>query len=159
MYKSMKKCAYNQTSVKFFETFIKWPKWQDVSVDIKILSPGGCLPLPRGYIHLLNHKKMCVKSEVEVMRPFCWHQNFGPDGLTVPAKAIYIYIYKIMKKMCIKRYFWNMQPVITVIRSFCFHWKHCPQGLSALMGLYIHVWSYKIMRWKGSFWSCYKMMG
>ena len=34
----------------------------------KILSPGGCLP--QGYIHLLNHEKMCIKSEIEVMRPF-----------------------------------------------------------------------------------------
>ena len=25
-------------------------KWQDISVDIKTLAPGGCLPLPRGYI-------------------------------------------------------------------------------------------------------------
>ena len=33
--------------------------------DIKILSPGGCLPLTCGYIHLSNHEKMCIKSEVE----------------------------------------------------------------------------------------------
>ena len=26
-----------------------------ITVDIKILSPGGCLSLPRGYIHVLNH--------------------------------------------------------------------------------------------------------
>ena len=36
-----------------------------VSVDIKILSHGGCLPLTYGYIHLLNHEKMCIKSYVE----------------------------------------------------------------------------------------------
>ena len=37
-------------------------KWQDISVDIKTLSPGGgggggggCLPLPRGYI---SHEKV-----------------------------------------------------------------------------------------------------
>ena len=35
-------------------------KWQDISVDIKTLSPGGCLPLPRGYI---NHEKNCIKSD------------------------------------------------------------------------------------------------
>ena len=27
--------------------------------------PWGCLPLTCGYIHLLNHEKMCIKSEVE----------------------------------------------------------------------------------------------
>ena len=29
--------------------------------------PWGCLPLTCGYIHLLNHEKMCIKSEVEEM--------------------------------------------------------------------------------------------
>ena len=42
----------------FFETCNIKP-----SVDIKILSPGGCLRLPRGYIHVLNHKKKCIKSD------------------------------------------------------------------------------------------------
>ena len=32
-------------------------KWQDISVDINILAHGGCLPLPRGYIQVLNHEK------------------------------------------------------------------------------------------------------
>ena len=43
-----------------FETCSKWMKWQDISVDIKILSTGGCLPLPRGYLHVLNHEKKNV---------------------------------------------------------------------------------------------------
>ena len=34
-----------------------------VSVDIKTLSPGGCMPLPWGYIHALNHEKKCIKSD------------------------------------------------------------------------------------------------
>ena len=34
----------------FCETCNKWPKWQDVPVDIKISPPRGCQPLPRGYI-------------------------------------------------------------------------------------------------------------
>ena len=46
-----------------FETCNKWMKWPDISVDIKTLSPGGCLPLPRGYIHVLNHEKNCIKSD------------------------------------------------------------------------------------------------
>ena len=32
-------------------------KWQDISVDIKALSPGGCLPLPRGYIYMYKIMK------------------------------------------------------------------------------------------------------
>ena len=38
-------------------------KWQDISVDIKTLSPGGCLPLPWGYIYVYNHEKNCIKSD------------------------------------------------------------------------------------------------
>ena len=34
------------------ETYSKWPEWQKVYVKIKILTPWGCLPLPRGYKHV-----------------------------------------------------------------------------------------------------------
>ena len=34
------------------ETYSKWPEWQKVDVKIKILTPGGCLPLPQGFIHV-----------------------------------------------------------------------------------------------------------
>ena len=34
------------------ETYSKWPEWYEVYVYIKILTPGGYLPLPRGYIHV-----------------------------------------------------------------------------------------------------------
>ena len=99
---------------------------------------------------LLNREKMCIKSEVEVMRPFCWHQNFGPNGLSAPVEAIYMY--KIMKKMCIKSegkdIFWNMQPVVKVIRPFCFHQNNCPQAFSPLA-----------LRQKWSSWNWYKMVG
>ena len=39
----------------FLETCNKWAKWQGFSVDIRILSTKGCLPLPRGYIHVEKH--------------------------------------------------------------------------------------------------------
>ena len=32
------------------------------SVDIKILSSGGFLSLPQGYIHVSNHEENCIKS-------------------------------------------------------------------------------------------------
>ena len=47
----------------FFETCNKWAKLQGLSVDIRILSKKGCLPLPRGYIHVEKHFKNCIKSE------------------------------------------------------------------------------------------------
>ena len=39
------------------ETYKKRPKWQDVSVDIKILSPRGCLPLTRAIYMYKGMKK------------------------------------------------------------------------------------------------------
>ena len=36
----------------FLETIVVYDLKLDISVDIKTLSPGGCLPLPRGYIHV-----------------------------------------------------------------------------------------------------------
>ena len=60
--------------------------------------------------------------------------------------------------------FWNMHPVIKLIRPFCFHQKNCPQSLSPLaLGLYVHVSNktkyHKIMRQKGSFWNWCQIMG
>ena len=73
---------------------------QAVSIDIKLLSPGSCLPLTGGYIHLSTHEKKCIKSRgwrdfflnlqqmTKVMGPSCWHQNFGPNGLSAPAQEL-----------------------------------------------------------------------
>ena len=46
-----------------FETSNRWLKWQEVSADIKTLSPGGCMPTAPWYIHVLNHEKDCIKSD------------------------------------------------------------------------------------------------
>ena len=43
----------------WFETSNRWPKWQEVSVDIKTLSPGGCMPPALGlYTCIKSWKKM-----------------------------------------------------------------------------------------------------
>ena len=63
--KSWKKLYKIRFHRDFFETCSKWPKWQEVSVDIKILSPGIVCPWPVAYIHISNHEMMCIKSEVE----------------------------------------------------------------------------------------------
>ena len=66
---------------------------------------GAVYPLPRGYIHVLNHEKKCIKSDfkeifffnlqqmTKVTRCFCWHQNF----VVVSPCPGAIYMYKIMK--------------------------------------------------------------
>ena len=61
--KSWKKLCKIRLQRDFFETCNKWMKWQDISVDIKTLCHGGCLPLPWGYIHVQNHGKHCIKSD------------------------------------------------------------------------------------------------
>ena len=96
----------------FFKTCIKWMKWQDISVDIKTLSPGGCLTLPRGYIHVLNQKTNCIKSDFKGIflklasnewndKTFLLTLKLCPMGAVCPCPGA-IYINKIMKKNCIK---------------------------------------------------------
>ena len=57
------------------------------------------MPLPWGYIHVLNHEKKCIKSDIKeiflklatmgkVIRPFCLHQTFVPWGLSAPAPGL-----------------------------------------------------------------------
>ena len=52
MYKIMKKLYKIRLQRDFFETCSKWPKWQEVSADIKILSHGVVCPWPEAiYIY------------------------------------------------------------------------------------------------------------
>ena len=48
----------------FLETCNKWAKCQGFSVDIKILSTKGCLPLPRGYIHVEKQYKIRIQRDL-----------------------------------------------------------------------------------------------
>ena len=82
-----------------------------VSIDIKIFPPGGCLPLPLGYIQYQIMKKNVwnqtskrfvwnLEQMGKMMKPFCWHQNFIPWGLSaVPRGCIHVLSHK---KICIK---------------------------------------------------------
>ena len=58
--KRVKQWIFQKYCRLWFETGNRWPKWQEVSVDLKTLSPRGCMLLPRGYIHVLNHEKKNV---------------------------------------------------------------------------------------------------
>ena len=50
----------------WFETSNRWPKWQEVSVDIKTLSLGVCMPPAPGlYICIKSWKKNCIKSRLQ----------------------------------------------------------------------------------------------
>ena len=95
----------------FFETYNKLAKWQGFSVEIRILSTGGCLPCP-GAIYIWKHIKKCVWNQkskrfvrnlqqmVEVISAFCWHPNFVPKGFSALAPGLYTCIKSL--KMCIK---------------------------------------------------------
>ena len=63
--KSWKKNSLKSDFKEIFLKLIANDQWQDISVDIKILSPQGLSSPDFGYIHLLNHEQMCIKSEVE----------------------------------------------------------------------------------------------
>ena len=56
----------------------------------------------------------------KVIRPFCWHQNFVPWGLSAPAPGLYTCI-KSWKKLYEIRFLWNLQQMGKVIRPFCWH--------------------------------------
>ena len=93
----------------FFKTCNKWAKWQGFSVDIRILSTKGCLPLPRGYIHVEKHWKMCIKSEFKEIclklatngwsdKGFLWTSKVCPQGVFCPCPGLYTCI-KVIKNV------------------------------------------------------------
>ena len=87
----------------------------------------------------------------KVTMPFCWHQNyqnFVHKGLSVPAPG-YVHVEKTLKN-CVKnqnskRFVWNLQQMVEVIRAFCCHQKFVPKGFSVLApGLYTCIKSLKM---------------
>ena len=105
--KSWKKLYKIRLQRNFFETCKKWPKWQDVPVDIKVSSPRGCQPLPWGYIIMKKMYKIWLQRDFLKLvandrneRGFCWHQNFVPWGC-LPLTCGYIHLLN-HEKMCIK---------------------------------------------------------
>ena len=81
----------------------------------KIFVPHGLSAPTFGYIHVgekkhKNGKKSDFKAiflklatNGKVIRNFCWHQNFVPSGLSVPALGLYTCIKSF--KMCLRSYF------------------------------------------------------
>ena len=90
------------------ETCSKWPEWHEVYVYIKILTPGGCLPLPWGYIHVQKQAKMFIKSDFKEIflkltlngqsdKVFLLTSKFCPQGVVYPCPGA-IYRWKNIKK-------------------------------------------------------------
>ena len=97
----------------FKDIFLKLAttEWSDKTflLTSKLCPLGGCLPLPRGYLHVLNHEKICIKSDFKEIllklltndpsdKMFLLTSKFCPRGVVSPCPRA-IYMYKIMKKM------------------------------------------------------------
>ena len=107
----------------------------------KLCPLGAVSPTPRGCIHVLNHEKRIQNQTSKrflwnfqqigkVIRPFCWHQNFVPWGLSAPAPGLCTCI-KSWKK-CIKSdfkdMFWKLATNEWSDKTFLLTSKLCPLG-------------------------------
>ena len=61
--KKVKKWIFRNYCCQWFETSNRWPKRQEVCVDIKILSPGGCMPPATVLYTCIKSWKNGIKSE------------------------------------------------------------------------------------------------
>ena len=157
----MKKNVLNQTSKRLLWNLQQMGKMIRPCCWHQNLVPWGCLPLPRGYIHVLNHEKNCTKSDFkdifflnlqqmnEVTRHFSWNQNFVPGGLSAPAPGLYTCIksWKKLYKIRLQRdFFLNLQQMTAKTRCSCWHLNFIPQGLTApAPGLYTCIKSWFVL--------------
>ena len=87
----------------FLKLCNKWAKWQGFSVDIRILPTKGRILSTKGSLPL-------------------------PRGLYTCGKTLK----NVYKNQISKRFVWNLQQMVEVIRAFCWHQKFVPKGSSAL---------------------------
>ena len=125
----------------FFETCNKWPKWQDVPVNIKILFPRGCQPLPRGYI---RYEKNVYKIRLQIdvfeacSKWLKWqevsvHIKILSPGGCPPLSCGYIHLLNLEKKSMKS----EVEQMTKVMRPSCWYQNTCPNGLCApAQGLY-----------------------
>ena len=165
--KSWKKLYKIRLQRDFFETCNRWVKLNGVFVDIKILSPGGCLHQSLGYIHVKNYEKNGIKLELKEIffklarndqsdKMFLLTSKFCPQGV-VNLCPDPIYMYKIMKKNCIKSVFKEIcLKLVANDRSdkrFLLTSKFCLLGLSVPdLRLYTFIKS-----WKDVYTSCQRL--
>ena len=142
----------------WFETRNRWQKWQEVSVDIKTVSPEGCMPPAPGLYACIKFWKKCIKSyfrEISLKLatnglPLCSHQNFVPWGLSAPG------LYTCIKSWnkCIKSWnkciksdfkdiFWELATNEWNDKIFLLTSKLCPLG--AVCPCPGAIYLYKIM--------------
>ena len=92
----------------------------------------------------------------KVMKNFCWHQNFVPKGLSVPALGLYTCIKSF--KMCLKSYFKEIVLKLATSgqgdKGFLLTSTFVPKGLSApALGLYTCIKALKYIPGSGVRWA------
>ena len=126
-------------------------KWQDISVDVKTLSPGGCLPCP-GAIYMHKIMKKSIQSDFKEMflklatndrsdKRFLLTSKFRPLGC-LPLTCGYIHLSN-HEKMSIKSEAEEILFKMTIVmRPSWWHKPFGPNGLSApAQGLYLNFFS------------------
>ena len=61
--KKVKQQNFQKLLSSMTETSNRWLKWQEVFVDIKTMSPGGCMPPARWLYTCIKSWKNCIKSD------------------------------------------------------------------------------------------------
>ena len=135
----------------------------------KIVVPNGLSAPAWGYIHVKKtHKKKTVKNQTskrfflnwqqmgKVIRNFCWHQNFVPKGLSVPALGLRTCIKSF--KMCLKSYFKEIILKLATNgqsdKGFLLTSTFVHKGLSApALGLYTCITALKYIPGPGVRWA------
>ena len=121
----------------FFKNCLKWSKWLGLSVDIKILPPGVCQPLPMA-IYMWKNMKKCVEIVLKLatngqsVKGFLLTSTFVPKGLSASALGLYTCIkaLKYIRGPGIRRAFtgplvlwYNFVPYIPCRATWYSHWR------------------------------------
>ena len=123
MYKIMKKkhCIKSDFKEIFFKLAIN--EWSDETflLTSNFCPPRGCLPLPRGYIYVLNQEKKCVKSDFKDIflkletnewsdKTFLLTSKLCPLGAVCPCPRLYTWIksWKTLYKIRLQRDFFKL---------------------------------------------------
>ena len=122
-------CSEN---IVFHDLKLATDDWSDKKflLTSKLCPLGAVCPLPRGYIHVLNHEKNCIKSD---FRDFLWNLQqmgikfFFTDGMSAPAPGLYTCIksWKFFIKLDI---FLKLATNERCDKSFLLTSKLCPLG-------------------------------
>ena len=142
-----------------------WKNGQSDKAFLLKLFPRGCLPLPRGLYTCIKSLKIYIKWDLkryflnlqlmtEVTRCSCWHQNFVPKGLSVPALGLYTCTksWKNVYKIRLQRDILKLVANHRSDKSFLLTSKFCSLGL--LSDPYLRLYTF-IKSWN----DLYKIRG